>query len=61
MNYLARICLLVAALGGSLWMMPPAHAAELTFTGKLVCYLKRPVVLPVAAEIISLRSSPARR
>jgi macrolide-specific efflux system membrane fusion protein len=61
MNYLARICLLVAALGGSLWMMPPAHAAELTFTGKLVCYLKRPVVLPVAAEIISLKVQPGQK
>ncbi len=42
-------------------MIPPAHGAELTFTGKLVCYLKRPVVLPVAADIISLNMQPGQK
>ena len=56
MRHIARICLMIAtlALGGSLLMIPPAHGAEQTFTGKLFCYLKRPVMLPVAADIIAL-------
>ncbi len=63
MKHIARICFLVAALalGGSLLMIPSAHGAELTFTGKLVCYLKRPVVLPVAADIISLSVQPGQK
>jgi multidrug resistance efflux pump len=63
MKHIARICLLVAtlALGGSLLLIPPAHGAELTFTGKLFCYLKRPVILPVAADIISLNAQPGQK
>jgi macrolide-specific efflux system membrane fusion protein len=61
MKHIARICLIVAALGGSFLMIPPAHGAELKFTGKLVCYLKRPVVLPVAADIISLNVEPGQK
>jgi multidrug efflux pump subunit AcrA (membrane-fusion protein) len=63
MRHIVRICLLIAALvlGGSFLLMPPAYAAELTFTGKLVCYLKRPVVLPVAADIISLNVQPGQK
>jgi multidrug efflux pump subunit AcrA (membrane-fusion protein) len=49
------------ALGGALLTTPWAHGAELTFTGKLVCYLKRPVVLPVAADIISLNAQPGQK
>ncbi len=49
------------ALGGSLLMIPGAHGAELTFTGKLVCYLKRPMLLPVAADIISLNVQPGQK
>jgi len=39
----------------------PAHAAELTFTGKLTCYIKRPVVLPVAADITCLNVQPGTK
>jgi membrane fusion protein, macrolide-specific efflux system len=55
----------MVAMGGFLSvfldMAPPlAHAAELTFTGKLICSLKRPVVLPVAGQIISLGVQPGQ-
>ena len=39
----------------------PAHAAELTFTGKLTCYIKRPVVLPVAADITCLNVADGQK
>lgn len=39
----------------------PAQTAELTFTGKLVCSLKRPVLLPVAGEILSLSVAPGQK
>jgi len=42
-------------------MIPPAHGAELKFTGKLFCYLKRPVMLPVAADILSLNAQPGQK
>jgi multidrug resistance efflux pump len=56
----------IAALWGTLavllgGMIPLAQAADLTFTGKLVCSLKRPVLLPVAAEIISLTVNPGQK
>ena len=38
----------------------PVGAADLTFTGKLVCSLKRPVVLPVAGEILALSAAPGQ-
>jgi multidrug efflux pump subunit AcrA (membrane-fusion protein) len=58
--------MLIAALGGFLCLslggaIPSARAAELTFTGKLVCYLKRPVLLPVAGDIISLNVQPGQK
>jgi multidrug efflux pump subunit AcrA (membrane-fusion protein) len=49
----------LAVLWGGL--LTPVQAAELTFTGKLVCSLKRPVLLPVAAEILSLSVEPGRK
>jgi macrolide-specific efflux system membrane fusion protein len=61
MKHIARICLLVAALAGSMLLILPAHAAELTFTGKLFCYLKRPVLLPVAADIVALNVQPGQK
>jgi multidrug efflux pump subunit AcrA (membrane-fusion protein) len=63
MKHIARTFFMVAtlALGGSLLMIPPVHGAELTFTGKIVCYLKRPVILPVAADIISLNVQPGQK
>jgi len=48
-------------LGGSFLMIPLAQGAELKFTGKLYCYLKRPVILPVAADIISLNAQPGQQ
>jgi len=46
-----------------LWggILTPVQAAELTFTGKLVCSLKRPVLLPVNAEILSLSVEPGQK
>jgi len=41
--------------------LPQAHAAELTFTGKLVCSLKRPVLLPMTGQIISLAVQPGQK
>jgi macrolide-specific efflux system membrane fusion protein len=63
MKHIARICLFIAALilGGSFLVIPLAHGAELTFTGKLTCYIKRPVVLPVTAEITSLNAQPGQK
>ena len=63
MKHIARICLMVATLvlGGSFLMIPLAHGAELKFTGKLFCYLKRPVVLPVAADITALNAQPGQK
>jgi len=61
-----RIFLFIAALGVFLlvsWSGPlsPVHAAEVNFTGKLVCYLKRPVLMPVAGDIISLNVQPGQK
>jgi len=39
----------------------PAGAADLTFTGKLVCSLKRTVLLPYPGEIISLTVEPGQK
>jgi multidrug resistance efflux pump len=63
MKQITRLCLMVAtlALGGTFLLSPPAQGAELTFTGKLVCYLKRPVMLPVAADIISLNAQAGQK
>ena len=66
MRQLTRIFMLIAALGALLPLfpggaMPSARAAELTFTGKLVCYLKRPVLLPMAADIITLNVQPGAK
>jgi multidrug resistance efflux pump len=44
-------------MGGAL---THAQAADLTFTGKLVCYLKRPVMLPVAGDIVALNVQPGQ-
>lgn len=40
---------------------PPAQAEEVSFTGKLISSLKRPVVLPVAGQIVSLRVKPGQK
>jgi multidrug efflux pump subunit AcrA (membrane-fusion protein) len=66
MRRLSRTLFFIAALWTSLavlWggMLTSVQAAELTFTGKLVCSLKRPVLLPVAAEILSLSVEPGRK
>jgi multidrug resistance efflux pump len=64
MRHITRIFLFIAALVGFLSLggvLPPAHAAELTFTGKLACYIKRPVMLPVAADITSLNVQPGTK
>lgn len=66
MKHLVRIFLFIAAWGASLTLLPgpvitPAHGAELNFTGKLVCFLKRPVVLPMAADITSLNVQPGQK
>jgi macrolide-specific efflux system membrane fusion protein len=63
MKHITRICSLIAvlALGGSFLLAPAAYGADQTFTGKLVCYLKRPVLLPVAADIISLNVQPGQK
>ncbi len=66
MRPLTRIFCVIVALGGFLSvcldLAPPlARAAELSFTGKLVCSLKRPVVLPVAGQIVSLVVEPGNK
>jgi multidrug efflux pump subunit AcrA (membrane-fusion protein) len=66
MRPLIRIFCVIVALGGFLSvcldLVPPlAQAAELSFTGKLVCSLKRPVVLPVAGQIVSLDVQPGNK
>jgi membrane fusion protein, macrolide-specific efflux system len=58
-NHGGRFFLWTAALLVSLTMFlwgtaTSIWAADLTFTGKLVCSLKRPVLLPVAGEVLSL-------
>lgn len=60
-----RTLVLIAVLGGCLPLflggaLTQASAADLTFTGKLVCYLKRPVLLPVAGDIVSLAVQPGQ-
>lgn len=61
----ASVCLaavfwggLALLLGGTL---SPARALDLTFTGKLMCSLKRPVILPFPGEILSLEVSPGQQ
>jgi membrane fusion protein, macrolide-specific efflux system len=66
MKPVTRIFGVILALGGFLSVCldlapPMAHAAELSFTGKLVCSLKRPVVLPVAGQIVSLSAQPGKK
>jgi multidrug efflux pump subunit AcrA (membrane-fusion protein) len=66
MRDIVKSFLFIALLGGCLSLaldgaLPPAQAAQLNFTGKLVCYLKRPVVLPVAGDIISLNVQPGQK
>ncbi|MFZ2087986.1 MAG: efflux RND transporter periplasmic adaptor subunit [Desulfobaccales bacterium] len=66
MRHIGKIFLFIAMLGSCLSLaldgaIPPAQAAQLNFTGKLVCYLKRPVLLPVAGDIISLKVQPGQR
>ena len=61
-----RILGVLFSLVGVLCALPvgtpcPAAAAELTFTGKLVCSLKRPVILPVAGQITSLMVEPGKK
>jgi multidrug resistance efflux pump len=63
MKHIARICLFIATLilGGSILLAPLAYGSDQTFIGKFVCYLKRPVMLPVAADIISLNVQPGQK
>ena len=64
MRHISRSSLIIAALVGVMSLggvLFPAHAAELTFTGKLTCYIKRPVVLPMAADIIALNVQPGTK
>ncbi len=49
----------LALFGGG--MLPSAQATDLTFTGKLVCSIKRPVILPVAGEILALTVQPGQK
>ena len=51
------ICLVLVSGGAA----TSIRAADLTFTGKLVCSLKRPVLLPVAGEILSLSVAPGQK
>lgn len=48
-----------AALPGG--NFPEARGADLIFTGKLVCSLKRPVILAFPAEILSLEVTPGQK
>jgi len=62
MKQIARIFLFFTALGlipGG--MVSLAQGAEINFTGKLVCSLKRPVVLPMAADIVALNVQPGQK
>ncbi|MGQ9688033.1 MAG: efflux RND transporter periplasmic adaptor subunit [Desulfobaccales bacterium] len=53
---------LLGALAPLPVMVPfAAGAAELTFTGKLLCSLKRPVILPVAGQLTSLEVQPGQK
>jgi len=61
-NFLVFIAVVGITLSSFLdGAVPPAHGAPLNFTGKLVCYLKRPVMLPVAGDIISLKAQPGQK
>jgi multidrug efflux pump subunit AcrA (membrane-fusion protein) len=66
MRPLIRIFCFILALGGFLSVClevapPQAQAADLSLTGKLVCSLKRPVMLPVAGHIVSLSVQPGNK
>ncbi len=64
MKHILKINVLFFALVGCLSLglvVRPALGAELTFTGKLACYIKRPVVLPVAADITCLNVQPGQK
>ncbi len=57
MKHIKKINVLFFILVGCLSLgaaVHPALGAELTFTGKLTCSIKRPVFLPVAADITCL-------
>jgi macrolide-specific efflux system membrane fusion protein len=56
-NAALLICLTLVMWGTA----TPSQATDLTFTGKLVCSLKRPVVLPVEGEILSLSVAPGQK
>jgi multidrug efflux pump subunit AcrA (membrane-fusion protein) len=49
--------------GSAFWGVnpSPARAADLIFTGKLVCSLKRPAILPFPAEILSIEVNPGQK
>jgi membrane fusion protein, macrolide-specific efflux system len=53
-NVALLLCLIIVTTTSS------SRASDLTFTGKLVCSLKRPVVLPLAGEILSLSVAPGQ-
>lgn len=59
-SFLGPTTLLICLILFPLATATPSQAADLTFTGKLVCSLKRPVVLPVAGEILSLAVAPGQ-
>ena len=64
MKHILKINVLFLALAGCLSLglvARPALGAELTFTGKLACYIKRPVLLPVAADITCLNVQPGQK
>ncbi len=66
MRYSLHILCALAVLGGLVSPWPdggiyPARAADLTFTGKLIPSLKRPVVMPLAAQITSLAVQPGQK
>jgi multidrug resistance efflux pump len=64
MRHISKSYLIIAALLGLMTLggtLAPAHAAELTFTGKLTCYIKRPVIIPMAADIIGLNVQPGTK
>ena len=64
MKHILKINVLFLALAGCLSLglvARPALGAEATFTGKLACYIKRPVLLPVAADITCLNVQPGQK
>lgn len=64
MRHIFKNSLIIAALVGLMTLgatLGPAFAADLTFTGKLTCYIKRPVIIPMAADIIALSVQPGTK